>query len=85
MDAPDNDAPREAWQAWSRDATDDSVKRMRAAGVRFVMVLDSGNGDECEYCAALAGKRYEIEHAPALPPPGCSCEPHCLCMLIAVE
>lgn len=55
---------------------------MRAAGIKRVRVL--GPGEVCPVCTAICASEYPIDQAPSLPPPDCTCEPWCRCVIIAV-
>jgi hypothetical protein len=61
------------------------LEEMRGCGVKFVEVICSGTGEDCIVCRQLTGKTYDIDVAPVLPPDGCTCNPWCRCMFIAVR
>ncbi|MDR2673890.1 MAG: hypothetical protein LBC18_03235 [Opitutaceae bacterium] len=64
-------------------ARDERLHDLRAARVKCVRIL--GAGDECPACAALLEKTYTPATVPALPPAGCTCDPWCRCVIIAVD
>jgi len=64
---------------------DDRLKSIRQAGIRWVMVLNSGNNSDCPACKDLTQKIYPIDGAPKLPPANCSCTPWCRSDYIATE
>jgi hypothetical protein len=57
------------------------LKGLRSAGIQRVKVINSGTGEDCPACSALAGQVFPIEHAPELPPAGCRCIPWCRCVI----
>jgi hypothetical protein len=65
--------------------SNERVAEMSDARIEFVEFLGSGTGTDCPTCTALNGRRYPIGQAPKLPPEGCTYEPWCRSVLIAVE
>ena len=75
--------PRHLIQSHLQQQNQERLQEMTDDGVREVQVL-CATDRECPVCAALDGKTFAIEDAPALPPAKCSCLPHCTCILTAI-
>jgi hypothetical protein len=79
----------ESSQAWKQlsallfDLEPSRLSQMASAGIKRVKVL--GCGDDCEACAAFAGKVYSISSPPSIPPVDCQCVPWCRLVFAAVE
>jgi hypothetical protein len=61
------------------------LDEMREVGVRYVELLDTGDGKDCEVCRSFRGKRIPIDEALTGPPQGCTCSPWWRCVWIAVS
>lgn len=79
------DWPLEARMLQFRALEMDRLEAMRAAGIRRVEVLGSGDSSDCRVCRSDKNKVYAIGDAPVLPHGECTCESGCGCILIAKE
>jgi len=55
------------------------LREMRAAGITEIRVTTEGDG--CPVCRTFLNRIMPISVAPQVPPPGCTCEPYCLCVI----
>ena len=62
----------------------DRLARMRESGIKYVKIIDSGATDDCDACRKLTGRIYSIDATPVLPPPECTCNPWCGCVITAL-
>ena len=76
--------PRHMIHGHLRQQNQERLQEMAGEGVKEVQVL-CATDHECPVCTALDGKTFPIDEAPQLPPPTCSCVPHCTCILTAIE
>jgi hypothetical protein len=75
--------PRHLIQSHLQQQNQERLQEMSNEGIHEVQVL-CATSHECPACSALDGKTFPIENAPLLPPPKCSCMPHCTCILTAI-
>jgi len=63
----------------------DRLDQSRRAGIKRIKIIGSGlDESNCDRCRNLFGT-YPIDTVPELPPKGCTCNPWCGCITIAVE
>jgi hypothetical protein len=60
----------------------DRLAKMRESGIEYVKI--TGSGDDCDACRKLHQRIYSIDAVPELPPSGCTCNPWCGCLIIAL-
>ena len=59
------------------------TEEMRKAQIKMVKIV--GTREDCPACKELAGKLYEIDEVPELPPQDCVCVPWCRTNVVALE
>ena len=79
---------QEALQEWRPltrlrdDSHAEELAEIRIEGCSRVEFVAGRTEEECPVCQALHGKRFPIAEAPAIPPPGCTCDPWSLAKLV---
>jgi hypothetical protein len=69
----------------AREASRQRIAEIRAAGIRFVMVVGSwSEADNCDACRSMRGRVIDTELAPELPLRGCR-KKFCGCGIVAYE
>lgn len=72
-------------KATIRKARIDQVIKMRGVGIKEMVLMNSGTGNECEWCKRSEGSKFSVdEDVDALLSKNCTCRPYPGCVFNAV-